>query len=86
MTVNPMIPIWLMAIFCVALLLFKRKGIVPYIRQIVVVLLLFVINLRIMVPDETKISDPPKVDAYVLFVIDDTIKAAIDDYYTRYGA
>ena len=39
MIVNPIIPIWLMAIICVALLIVKRKGIWPYIRQIIIIAL-----------------------------------------------
>lgn len=85
MTINPMIPVWLMAIFCVALLLFKRKGVLPYVRQIIAVVLLFCINLRIMVPDENQITDPPKVDAYVLFVIDDTISMIAEDGHGETG-
>ena len=37
-----------MVIICIGLLAIKRKGIIPYIRQILIVLLLFVINLRPM--------------------------------------
>ena len=53
---EPIIPIWLMAIICVVLLVIKRKGIIPYIRQIIMVLLLFAINLRPMyVSNEVKV-------------------------------
>ena len=79
MKIEPMIPIWLMACFCVALLLFKRKGVLPYVRQIIIVILLFAINLRIMVPDKDKVIKQPKIDAYVLFVIDDTISMLAED-------
>ena len=72
MIVNPIIPIWLMSVICIILLVLKRKGIFPYIRQIIVILLLFVINLRIMIPDEIEVSSP-KIDAKVIFVIDNTI-------------
>ena len=43
---EPIIPIWLMVIICIGLLAIKRKGIAPYIRQVLIVLLLFAINLR----------------------------------------
>ena len=43
-TFHPIIPIWLMVIICVALLAIKRKGIAPYIRQVLMVLILFAIN------------------------------------------
>lgn len=79
MIINPIIPLWLMTIICILLLLAKRKGIVPYIRQIIVVILLFVINLRIMVPDETEASIQ-KTDANVIFVIDSTISMNARDY------
>ena len=47
MTINPIIPLWLMGIICIVLLFFKRKGIFNYVRQIVIVALLFLINMRI---------------------------------------
>jgi len=80
MTVNPIIPIWLMTILCVALLLLKRKGIIPYIRQIAIIVLIFVINLRIMVPDGNVKGKTKQVDAYVLFVVDNTISMLARDY------
>lgn len=78
MILNPIIPIWLMGIICAILLLLKRKGIFNYIRQILMVVLLFVINLRIMVPN----GDMPTVmaDVDVLFVIDNTISMLAEDY------
>ena len=79
MKIEPMIPIWLMAVISIALLIFKRKGVLPFIRQIIAVLLLFVINLRICVPDEDHVVKTPKIDAYVLFVLDDTISMLAED-------
>lgn len=79
MKVDPILPIWLMAILCVGLLVLKRKGIIPFIRQIVIVLLLFAINLRIMIPDQNHVIKEPKIDAYVLFVLDDTLSMLADD-------
>lgn len=78
MIINPIIPIWLMAIICVGLLLLKRKGKLNYIGQILIVLLLFVINLRIMVVG----NEPPTVtrDVDVLFVVDNTISMFAEDY------
>ncbi len=78
MILNPIIPVWLMGIICVILLLFKRKGIFNYIRQILVVILLFAINLRIMVPngEMTTLQN----DAKVLFVVDNTISMLAEDY------
>ena len=78
MIINPMIPVWMMGIICILLLFFKRKGTISYIRQIFILILLFVINLRIMVPgkDVTNLSN--NVD--VLFVIDNTISMLAEDY------
>ncbi len=78
MIANPIIPISLMGIICIILLCFKRKGFFHYIRQIIIVLLLFAINLRIMVPN----PDAPtvKTDVDVLFVVDNTISVLAEDY------
>lgn len=78
MILNPIIPIWLMGILCVILLLLKRKGIFNYIRQILVVILLFAINLRIMVPNGEMTT--MKTNVNVLFVIDNTISMLAEDY------
>lgn len=79
MITNPIIPIWVMAIICVALLALKRKGIAAYIRQIIIVLLLFAINLRPMVEGEAKNIDETSLNVHVLFAIDDTISMLADD-------
>ncbi len=78
MIIDPIIPIWLMAIICVGFLVMRRKGMWNFIRQILIVVLLFVINLRIMVPN----GDMPTVmsGAEVLFVIDNTISMLAEDY------
>lgn len=76
---RPMIPIWLMACLCVLMLIFKRKGIFAYIRQIVIVLLLFVINLRPMFPGEVVTTGEMRTNIKVLFVIDDTISMLAED-------
>lgn len=78
MIVNPIIPVWLMGIICVILLLLKRKGVKNYIRQIMVVVLLFVINLRIMVENDKTPTVMTNVD--VLFVVDNTISMLAEDY------
>ena len=83
MTINPIIPIWLMAIICVALLAIKRKGVMPYIRQILMVLLLFAINLRPMyISSEIKVIRQ-KLNCYCIIVLDDTLSMMaedVDDY------
>ncbi len=79
MTINPFIPIPVMAVICVLLLVCKRKGVWPYIRQIIMVLLIFAINLRIMIPnDEMKVTTY-EMKANVIFVIDDTISMVAND-------
>ena len=77
---EPIIPVWLMVIICIGLLVIKRKGIIPYIRQILIVLLLFVINLRPMVmTDDVKVVKQ-KLHCYVIIVIDDTLSMMAEDY------
>ena len=78
MIINPIIPVWLMGILCVILLFFKRKGTVHFIRQIIIVILLFVINLRIMVGDGN--TKTVTLDTDVLFVVDNTISMLAEDY------
>lgn len=78
MIINPIIPIWLMAVICVFFLVLKRKGKANYIRQILIVILLFVINMRIMIRTDDVPAVMPKVD--VLFVVDNTISMLAEDY------
>lgn len=78
MIINPIIPVWLMGILCVFLLFMKRKGTYNLIKQIVIVILLFVINLRIMIGNGD--VDTVTVDADVLFVVDNTISMLAEDY------
>ena len=83
---EPIIPIPVMAVFCVVLIIFKRRGITPYIRQILTVLLLFVINLRPMYPADNIRVESQKMDLNVIIVVDDTISMLGDDqdgYETR---
>ncbi len=78
MIINPIIPIWVMAIICIFLLCMKRKGAFNYIRQILIVILLFAINMRVMVRDGDVPTVMPKVD--VLFVVDNTLSMIAEDY------
>ncbi len=80
MRIEPIIPVWIMAVLCVGILFLKRRSKVAFIRQIFIVLLIFVINLRIMVPSDSVRTDVHKLDTYVLFVIDDTISMLARDY------
>lgn len=78
MIINPIIPIWFMAIICIALVICKRKGKFAYIRQIIMIILLFMINLRMMIPTDVEVSTK-RIDANVFFVIDNTISMAAND-------
>ena len=69
-----------MVILCIGLLALKRKGIVPYIRQILMVILIFVINLRPMyISNEVKVMRQ-KLNCYCIIVIDDTLSMMAEDY------
>lgn len=69
-----------MVIICVALLAIKRKGVIPYIRQILMVLLLFAINLRPMyISSEVKVLRQ-KLNCYCIIVVDDTLSMMAEDY------
>lgn len=80
MRINPIIPIWLMTILCVGMLFLKRRDMAAYIRQIIAVTLIFLINLRIMVPSANVSTNTQTLDTYVLFVVDDTISMLARDY------
>jgi len=77
---EPILPVWLMVIICIGLLALKRKGIVPYIRQILMVVLIFVINLRPMILTNEVTVLKQKLNCYCIFVIDDTLSMMAEDY------
>lgn len=92
MIVNPIIPIWLMGIICVILIVLilynkslkkkletkNKKVILNFITKIMIVILLFVINLRIMIPNgETTAIN---ADLKVLFVVDTSVSMKALDY------
>lgn len=76
--VFPILPIWLMAVICIGLivLIFTRRK--KNIIRAVMVMLLFVINLRIMYSSQGAMI--PSTDLDVLFVIDSTISMNAEDY------
>lgn len=80
MIINPIIPIWLMSIICIAIILIniKSKNKFSILRQIIIAVLLFLINIRIMIPggNASKISN----NLDVLLVIDNTISMIAEDY------
>ena len=78
MIISPIIPVWLMIIVSVVLFLFinKRK---PYIIiETLIIVLLFIINLRIMIPGKEQI-DEKQTNLDVIFVIDNTISMNAND-------
>ena len=88
MIVNPIIPIWLTSIVCIILIILilydkrkkekRRKHDTNIIIEIIIVCLLFLINLRPMVPngEENTINS----DLNVLFVIDTSVSMRALDY------
>lgn len=76
---EPIIPIPVMAVICVILIVFKRRGVMPYIRQILIVALLFIINLRPMYPSDNILVQKQKMDLNVIIVIDDTLSMLGND-------
>ena len=78
MIINPIIPIWVMVllipIFIVCLSHDKKKRI----RQIVIIALVFLINIRIMI--RTEEAEVITNDLDVLFVVDTTISMIAEDY------
>jgi len=77
---NPIIPIWLMSIICLIIIVFVRRSFWAGFRQILIALLLFVINLRPMIPGESFDVQKQEMNTYVLFAIDDTISMLAEDY------
>jgi len=78
MIIFPIIPIWIMILICAILVFFRSKERKRLIRQIIIIILLFLINLRIMIPSSNVKSKENNLD--VLFVIDNTISMLAEDY------
>lgn len=77
MKLFPIIPIWIMLIICISLIIYiiiKKRDLL----QILIIILLFIINLRIMIPSNN--SKTIKNDLDILFVIDNTISMNALDY------
>lgn len=78
MKIFPIIPIWLMSFLCIITLILNLKRWKQNILKILIIILLFITNLRIMIPSN-------KLETYnnnleVLFVIDSTISMNALDY------
>lgn len=81
MIISPIIPIWLMGIICAILLVvFKSKNKYTFIRQIIIISLLFIINLRIMYISKNAKIQNLDLDIDVIFVIDTTLSMIAEDY------
>lgn len=78
MIIDPIIPIWIMALICILLLIFISKSKKRAIRQIIIIILIFVINLRIKVTSANVETMATNMD--VLFVIDNTLSMIAEDY------
>ena len=74
----PIIPIWLMLIICILSLIYIIKFNKEKTIKIIIVVLLFIMNLRIMIPG--KGSEKVTNELSVLFVIDTTISMEALDY------
>ena len=77
---EPILPIWFMIILCIGLIAIKRKGIIPFVRQILMVVLIFIINLRPMIMTDDVTVVKQKLNCYCIFVIDDTLSMMAEDY------
>ncbi|MCQ2532213.1 MAG: VWA domain-containing protein [Saccharofermentans sp.] len=80
MILNPFIPLPIMGVICVLLLIMKRRGAWNYIKQIIIVLLIFGMNMRLMIPTDKAIVVDNQVD--ILFVFDNTISMLAEDHGT----
>ena len=79
MIINPIIPIWLMVIICAVLLIVLRpREKLRFLRQILIIILLFVINLRFMKESSNVVFVDNGID--ILFVVDSTISMVAEDY------
>ncbi len=81
MIISSIIPIWLMLIICIIAIVFILKtnhNKSNLIRKGIIIFLLFIMNLRIMIPSEgTQIATN---NLNVLFVVDNTISMLAEDY------
>lgn len=80
MIIHPILPIWVMAVICILLLCLKRRGRFAFLRQLFLVVLLFICNLRILIPNDAVAAETQTLNANVLFVLDDTISMVANDH------
>lgn len=81
MIISPIIPIWIMIPIVIALIIIVKrntKNKTNILTRLAITVLLFMINLRIMIPSSNVEVMTSNVD--ILFVIDNTISMAAEDY------
>lgn len=78
MITRPIIPIWIMIIICLLVLVFSFRRLFPFILRIIMVILLFLANLRIMLPNGKAKSIAGNLD--IVFAIDTTVSMNAEDY------
>lgn len=78
MIISPIIPIWLMILICIILIYFIITKHFKNITYIIIIILLFISNLRIMIPNNN--SDIYETNLDILFIIDTTMSINAEDY------
>lgn len=78
MIVNPIIPVWIMILFLFLFWMCRSNDKKKFIRQVIIVVLVFLINLRPMYKKESAEVFTTELD--VMFVIDTTISMIAEDY------
>lgn len=78
MIINPIIPVWVMLLFLPMFWMCRSNNKEKFIRQVMIYLLLFIINLRPMIISNK--TERISTDLDVLFVIDTTISMIAEDY------
>ena len=78
MITRPIIPIWLMIIICLILLIMSFNKLRVFFFRLLMIILLFLANLRIMIPNGKAKTISDNLD--ILFVIDTTISMIAEDY------
>lgn len=78
MIINPIIPVWVMLLLIPILIMCLSNNKIKRIRQIIIIVLIFLINIRIMI--RTDDAEVLTNDLDVLFVVDTTISMIAEDY------
>lgn len=81
MKLFPIIPIWIMLILCIGTSLFILKHKKHIKIELLLIILLFLINLRVMIPSSNAMVESNNLD--VLFVVDTTLSMKASDYQNK---